>query len=522
MVLAVQTSKRDALAWRAAFTSEPVVVLLGYVAVFFLAFFPVIVTPFGFYDSYLVLNNSDTGNMWQGVYPSVAGGRPLFALLETLALRPLSTIGDLRYLRFDGALGIALVAWTIYFLLRRAGVARWPAILLPIFVCTLPPFQVYVSWAECAIFPYAMLLSIAAYFILVAATQRFHERFATVGLVAAAIALQAASMMTYQPAAMTIIAFLAGHLMLYGSKQSLRRQATIGALVMSAVGVSLGIDFVASRILPSLLYPADDSLSRAAVTSAPLQKAAYFTSTALPRTFDLYLLSHDHRLIAAVAAVTATLFVGGVWLMSRDPKHPREVRWRLLRTLCVLACLPLAYAPNLLVNEDWASFRTLTGMEMIVAFGICGGLIALSQMKDIRGLRLATSAALILALACVGLAAYMVNVEFAVPEMAELTFATQQLVAQDRPGATEVVFFQPTISDTIAPIAISDEFGVSSTAEAWAPAPLVHLVLSERHSANRNLPVVLVPPGQTMQVPASAIVVDMRDFPAKIAAQTRP
>jgi hypothetical protein len=519
MYLAVHTGRWHATSWRVALRSEPLLVLLGYVAVFLLVFLSVIVTPFGFYDSYAVLHSSDTGTMWHDVYPSVAGGRPLFAILLTLAMRPLSTIGDLRYLRFDGVLGIALVAWAVYILLRRAGVTRWLAILLPLFVCTLPPFQVYGAWAECAIFPYAMLLSIASYYLLVAAAQRFTERPAAVGLVVAAITLQAASMMIYQPAAMAIIAFMAGHLILYGPKQPIRSQVTLAALVTLAVGVSLAMDFVASKTLPTLLYPREAAISRASLVSAPLPKAGWFFSTALPRTFDLYLLSHDHRLIAAMALLVATLFAGGIWLISRDPTHPRNIQLRLLRTLCVVACLPLAYLPNLLVNEDWSSFRTLTGMEMIVAFGISGGLISLSQVKDVRWTRVATSGTLMLALAGVGLAAYTVNVEFAVPEMAELNFATQQLVAQDRPGATEVIFFQSKISDTIAPIAISDEFGVSSAAESWAAAPLVYLVLSERHSPNRDLPVVLVPPGQSVQVPLAAIVVDMRDFPTKIAAQ---
>jgi hypothetical protein len=291
-------------------------------------------------------------------------------------------------------------------------------------------------------------------------------------------------------------------------------------LVISAVGISLGLDFMASKILPRLLYPGEAPIARASVTSAPLQKAGWFFSTALPRTFDFYLLSHDHRLIAVVAVVAATLFVAGIWLLSRDPAHPRDLQRRLLRTVCVCACLPLAYLPNLLVNEDWSSFRTLTGMEMIAALGAGGGLIALSQVKGVHWIRLATLATLMLAVAFLGLAAYMTNVEFAIPQMAELDFATRQLVAQDQPGAVEVIVFQPKNSDTIAPIAISDEFGVSSTSANWAPAPLVHLVLSERHSANRDLPVVLVPPGQYTQVPSAAIVVDMRDFPARIASSS--
>jgi hypothetical protein len=506
--------------------SEPTLVLLGYIVVFLLTFLPVLVTPFGFYDSYAVLYSSDSGTMWRDVYPSVAGGRPLFALLLSVAMRPLSTIGDLRYLRFDGVLGIALVAWTVYILLRRSGVRRWLAILLPLFVCTLPPFEVYAAWAECAIFPYAMLLSIASYFVLVAATRGHGERGeggerpAAVSLVVSAFALQTTAMLIYQPAAMAIVAFLAGHLLLDGPKQPMKRHATLAALVLSAVGVSLVLDFVASKALTSLLYPGEAPIARTSLTSAPLQKVGWFFSTALPRTFDFYLLSHDHRLIAATAAVTATLFVGGIWLCSRATAHPHDSRLRLLRMLCVVACLPLAYLPNLLVNEDWSSFRTLTGMEMIAALGVGGCLVALSQVKEVYLARLAASAALLLALAGVGLAAYIVNAEFAIPEMAELNFATQQLVAQDRAGATEVIVFQPKISDTVAPIAISDEFGVSSTAESWAPAPLVHLVLSERNSANRNLPVIVVPPGQYAQVPSGAIVVDMRDFPAKIAPAT--
>ena len=96
------------------------------------------------------------GRAWRR---SVAEGRPLNALAQYLTHLMVSELEHLRYVRFVGILGIALLAWSLYRALAGAGHHRLGAFCVAAVACSALPFQVWVYWASTATLPLAAALS---------------------------------------------------------------------------------------------------------------------------------------------------------------------------------------------------------------------------------------------------------------------------------------------------------------------------------------------------------------------------
>ena len=116
----------------------------------FVCYSPVLVNSYAFTDDYSLFHNA-----LLRVFPKyqiIASGRPTYAFLLEHALTSLKGIGDLRYIRFIGVLGIALLAGAIAYSFRKAGWNKWQSVLAAFLICTLPSFQVVAAWAATAFF----------------------------------------------------------------------------------------------------------------------------------------------------------------------------------------------------------------------------------------------------------------------------------------------------------------------------------------------------------------------------------
>ena len=78
-----------------------------------LCYVPVLLTPYAFSDDYTILAQALQGKTEVRAL-QIAQGRPVGALLTHLAFSAIRDIGEVRYLRLVGVLGIALVAWSLY------------------------------------------------------------------------------------------------------------------------------------------------------------------------------------------------------------------------------------------------------------------------------------------------------------------------------------------------------------------------------------------------------------------------
>jgi hypothetical protein len=175
-------------------------VLVSLTAVLLLCYVPVLVTPYAFSDDYALLATGLRGELALERATKIAQGRPIHALLLDLFFRK-GTVGNLRYVRLLGVLGIAFLAWSLYRALVRVGWSRDLSFVLAVIVCTLPPFQVYASWTVAAFFPFAALASGWALFL---AERAFREQrpLRKWSFAAGAILLLLSALTLFQPAAM--------------------------------------------------------------------------------------------------------------------------------------------------------------------------------------------------------------------------------------------------------------------------------------------------------------------------------
>ena len=79
------------------------------------------------------------------LHAAVAEGRPFWAVLVAV-LSAAGTIDNLRFVRVISVVGILALALLLYWALLRSRVARTPAALIALLVCTLPVFQLFASW----------------------------------------------------------------------------------------------------------------------------------------------------------------------------------------------------------------------------------------------------------------------------------------------------------------------------------------------------------------------------------------
>jgi len=180
--------------------------------------------------------------------------------------------------------------------------------------------------------------------------------------------------------------------------------------------------------------------------------------------------------------------------------------------------LPVTYLPNLVVEENWASYRTLVALDTLVlvylALALWGYWQAFRWPAAARSLTALVSVAAIMS---TGLAAHNVRTYFTIPQERELTFLRAHLIPVNLARSARLYLIGCTWQNSLAPKVRYDEFGLPSSAAPWAPRPMAYLVLQELAPEYRSLPIDVVPASAASEAPPPrALVIDMRGSGANI------
>ncbi|HEU5382381.1 MAG TPA: glucosyltransferase domain-containing protein [Ktedonobacteraceae bacterium] len=498
---------------------QELIVLLCYVVVGALMFSVALITPYSFTDSYTDLAQAIQGSLYGYYVQLVTYGRPVYALLAQMAFSPMSSIGDLRYLRLIAVIGTGLLAWTFYKALRLAGIRQQYAIVLPLLICTTPPYEVYVGWDDCFCFPYAAVLAGAA---LILANSAITKRSSRQGWIRGGISLVllVMAMMIYQPAAMVFVVFVA--IVLFCRKASLRSTLLRFLVYCSMLMIALGIDFIAAKTLPVLLYGAPLAGSRTQLVTDIPAKAGWFFQEPLPDALNLWNLLPK----VSIAVFVGVFSFAGLFLFLRG-----KLIERLSKLLIAVVLVPLSYLPNLIVEESWASYRTQAALTALIALYVGLALLGFfhSSRLQMESLRiqigplkiqrpfirvqpgaLATTILLVVVIFGGLVAARNVTRYFVLPQEQELSFIVSQLNTGSLATVKRIYVIPCSWSDSISPVVRYDEFGLASCSQPWAPGPMVYLVLRELAPAKADIPIVVASPGDVSSPPDGSIVIDMR------------
>ncbi len=481
---------------RAVISGGPVVfaVLLGILC---LCYLPVLITPYALSDDYAVLAafRFGVGASFERQF-RFSGGRPVLAFLADLFFRFVPNIGGLRYVRLLSLIFVALLAWSIYQAAKSTGHARRAGFLVAVIVVTLPPFQILMSWAANASYFLAALTAGAALYGAEWAL-RTPTPSHKWGLVAASILLMLLAITNFQPGAMFFWVFA----VLVMFKPSATAISAVRRLLwysgIAAAGLVLG--FVVYK-LGMLKYGYLASPMRSQLSSDPLAKANWFVHWPLRDALNLIKLNPSSGVAIGVAVFVSA---GLVLYFQGEPGE------RLCKYVLALVVVPLSYLPNLVVAEDWSSYRTQIALAPLILvyffFALCG----YTRLLQRRAAEQVLIAVLSLsAVTSVLVAAHNVQTYLAIPQMIELTLMRSQITSGDLAVARSIYIIGA--HDSIAPPERYDEFGVPFSAAPWGARSAAYLVLREVDPVQDSIPILVAPVEGPINPPPDALVVDMR------------
>jgi hypothetical protein len=466
-----------------------------------LSYSPVLFSKYGFTDDYWYLNDAkkDIGETWRVL---ISSGRPVLAYVFTPIFAKVSSIDNLAYLRTITVLGITGLAWVLYRSFSNIGWPREQACLLALIVCLTPPFQVYAGWAQYFHIGIVSVAAAAAFWITSAALKK--ESLAKrLYLTVCAVFVLTIAINTYQISAMFFWVFVAVGLL--GQEARFRDVLRDFCWYGSVMASGLLVSYVMFRYF-SAVYP-HVGTKRGELTGDVIGKFTWFLTGPL-NTASAPLSLSPHLYVTLVVWI---LIIVGLFMYFQGSTGRRIG----MLGLCLML-VPLTYTPNLVVAENIAPYRTqmvLTSLIVIYLFAALRELFSRFWNRDAFQMRYAFSVILcVVAIMCCLIADYNVAKYFALPGEAELRLVSCKLARLDLRMASKIHFIMSPRSNSLAPNAIDDEFGLPSSYQVWVPESLVRLILSDIAPSKADIPVERVAPENAGTVPGGASVVDARDW----------
>jgi hypothetical protein len=383
-----------------------------------------------------------------------------------LLFATLPGVGSLWVARALSLLGLFLFAVVLLRALTPLLRSRARAVLTVLLICALPPFQVYVAWATVFCVPYSAALAGAAALLAERASDPTRRDHVLWGLLGGVLLLLALAM--YQPTAMAY--WLVTLIVALGRRHSI---ASLSAFLRSAVLVGVPPMVGAYLMLKIGVWTlgAADTQRSGLVSDIPAKLHW------IPQPLGLALNLFNMPQSAAVAAMFACLVIAGTLLFCRDCSG----RARVLVLSVAALSVPLSFAPNLLSQENYATFRTVGPLTAVFALLFALLFVSLERERYPAWLRAVARGALA-AVAAVSVLLGFVHMRtlIAQPQSREWRRVLAEVDRLPR-NATAVSFLAPTFDE--GPIRVEygvrDEFGVPTSASTWADPSLVWLARRE-------------------------------------------
>lgn len=445
------------------------------IGIFFLIGLVLIIYYPLFHAEYLYTDES--GELWYGrkgmnFQTFIYQGRYLTYLLFSLLFSHVHTIHGLLLPRLFSLFGwmASIPIW--YYIISRVvvenGLPKMLAFLSLVYLVCMPPFAISIGWASTMELFFACTSGLISGYILYAAIMRNDRRRATlVSASAIALLFGLISLFTYQNGfGCFFIPFLIPLLV----AKKISRTTLSG--ICGAMFIYL-IYFLLFRL--TIGTTATVASSRSALLADPAGKLIYFLTrpmaTAFHFTFLLRTRSTPGLIVYAILAMT--------WLIITLVRlRGTPLRQKFFYFAGLIIFFGLIYLPSLIVQENYASNRTLLPMDLAVFFLLAESLFAIIKKEGTRYALVEILAAFFLINA-----GYNFRKEFLDPLTAEYRAIKSFVTLHDDPAATTVFFVRPpenAFEKKYGIVASYDEFGVPSTAKTWTPDPMIRQLIFEK------------------------------------------
>lgn len=329
-------------------------IYLIYTGIICFIYSPLVLQNYAFTDDYNILEIgiTQTGDLswWD-----IMNGRPLFGLFQYITQYLAVNIDFLSWLRaFSIICSISLCIFLHRFLVLKVEIkSSLFTLFLPLFISILPSFIVYNSWATCSVFMLSILLSGLAYHFAFDSDRRSSIIRCIFG-----ITLLICSFFIYQPTGMVFIYFVFLCNCIDTRKVKFKNLVISAFILASAMFAS----FCAVKILPQLLY--GKTFARSDFTHDFIGKIYWFFNEPLMNAINNYNLNPG----SIYTILSVLVFLIGLFFICRN----NQGFYKLLLTFLFMVVIIF---PNLAIKENWASFRSCVGVELIAVTIILLGII---------------------------------------------------------------------------------------------------------------------------------------------------
>ncbi|WP_191938615.1 glucosyltransferase domain-containing protein [Pantoea agglomerans] len=410
-----------------------------------LAYAPAYLLDYAFNDDYALIGQVLAG-FCDTFKWDVMSGRPLFGILRLLAYKAQVSLPELAYLRLFSALCAAGLAVHLFIFMRRCATLGddFKRALLSVSICVIPTFQVYTSWATCSVYILATWISLASYDVLINNKINRNARFFLSFL------LISSSFAIYQPAGMAVLSFAFLHLCLSDSAVKLRN--IIPPFFLAASGVVSSA--IMTKVIPQLMY--GETFQRAAITHDVVGKVKWFLSEPL----RIAVSNYDITLSITYLIASTILTVAGLFYIYK-------IECGKFKLLLAAAFAVGSFSLSLIVSESWATWRTLTGLSIVITSIFMCGIFYLND----RFLKSSPTLMLTLVAMMVTSCSFNIVRGFVIPQRSELQSLAAELsnkVGKQYSGKIMIDLKDQTYN-AFSTVQRTDEFGNISLANEWAP-----------------------------------------------------
>ncbi len=429
-----------------------------------LCYMPVVLGTYGCADDFCWVAGALKHDLQHMQLLQFVQGRPAMALLFTTAFSPMTGVSDLRFLRLFSVVTMAALAFTVYRTMLAAKYSRTASICVSLIMCTMPPFQVYASWASTAFYATGALVAGLALHVAERAYLKT-EIAAKTRLAIASIALLLSAVLIFQPSAMYYWVFAAILLLKPDMTVSnlTKRFVWYGGLCVVALGFGYVICNLGRNHFADLC-PLPHQRSH--LTTHFKDKFVWFFTQPMTACLNFGGLFLNAK--AAIAVGVATTVGMALYLRGK-------LSSQVVKLLVAISIIPLSYLPNLVIEENWASFRTECALSSIVVLYAFFALLGFRQ-TILRSIREPYFNALLASLTVASMAVAFNNVYtyFVVPNSLEFAILKGQMNSSTHNTLT---FKQIALKDPrlLAP-GVSQEFGCPTSPIQFAQEPMEYIL----------------------------------------------
>ena len=430
--------------------------------------------PFGTYDDYERAWNYITSPQTAGneqILLNAMDGRIFTGVLISLFFKP-SNISYFGIYRISNLLLILIFSYILYIFLIRS-INKTSALLLCIVICTLPSFS--------TIFYFASLIGVIAggifsglSVLLLLKTPSFHlsDKNFKLRLLFSSILLLVA-LQFYQPIAMFYWVFVA-IVLSFDRQQDLKTFISKYLYFLLVFILSLGVAYLILRITPLIAGLPIKQRTAIIGLNELSNKIKWFFTTPLPQSLNFFLLL---SIPMKIVIGTIIYILGGLIVWFRGSGINRVVK-----AVIILSVFPLSYFPNLIVAENWASFRSMIALSSVWVFLLyisSKGLFGLFTQREKLLTNIRMYAMIIWALIAVVFSLYNSLTYIIIPGFMEHRFIHYKLSEFHLKTGDKVYVSLANYTDSSSPYFYGDEFGIPTTAYTWGARNLSNLVIQE-------------------------------------------